>query len=76
MISRDLDGILVANGSSTHVVFDPDLLLLYGGVVVGPPVDDEGSGFFTCSDVEFYIYCKKELGKRGALSAISRGRSD
>jgi hypothetical protein len=56
MISRDLDGILKWFVSSTPVVFDPDLLLLNGGVVVGPPVDDDGSGFFTSSDAEFYVY--------------------
>jgi len=34
------------------LALDLDLLLLDGGAVGGPPVGDNGSGFFTSADVE------------------------
>ena len=37
----------------TDLALDLDLLLLDdGGAVAGPPVDGDGSGFFTCADVK------------------------
>ena len=32
-----------------------DLLLLDGGAVAGPPVDDDGSGVFTSADAELEL---------------------
>ena len=39
----------------TDLALDLDLLLLEGGAVEGPPVDDGGSGFFTTADAELEL---------------------
>jgi len=47
--------VLLLSPLGTDLALALDLLLLDGGAVEGPPVDDDGSGFFTTAGAELEL---------------------